>query len=190
MRLLLLGTVVLMLAGSEASAQLQAPSAGGSRDASEAMHSQIRIGQPTEPSPEDPAAAGVLARISIEDVLAIAKEAGIADAKKDTRKDNTDWVIGTANGVEISADPYECAKGSCRALTLAAYFGKQDSVDERFVTSWNIRKITKMIKFPDSGNVVMIYTLKLYGGVTRDHIKQMTEIFTASIKDAIEFKPS
>lgn len=137
-----------------------------------------------------PADKTVVLGITLDDLLAMAKQAGVADAQIIESSDKrTKLVAGTSQDVVVNFYAFECDKALCQAVGWYAFFGKQDEVDGRFAASFNGKYFTKLSKYED-GDVVLFYTVKTYGGVTRLHLQNMTTIFVQSIKTAIDFQPS
>lgn len=149
----------------------------------------IRIDKPVVgPGPQSQGST-VVGGVTLDEMLAMSKEAGLDNVEIREMKDQKKFVVGNSNGVTASVYPWECKNETCSAVSYYAYFGKQDEVDDKFITAFNIANIMKLVRY-DNGNVVLMNTLKAYGGVTREHVQQMTRLFVGAIKTVIDFKPS
>lgn len=148
----------------------------------------IRIDKPVGGG-SGPDGTAVIAGITLDDLLAMTKEAGVEKAEITETKEKTKFVNGVSNGVATNFYAWDCKGETCVGVSYYAFFGKQDEVDEKFVTAFNVANMMKLVRH-DNGNVVLLNTIKTYGGVTREHMQTMTTLFVKSIKTVIDFKPS
>lgn len=190
MRYAILSAFLLILGlpafASRASAQIDVRPLGAA--AVKAARDQIRMDRPAG----DPAPAGggeLVTTFSPEQVAELAKKIGIQKVEFVEDKSWGRLVTGEAHGVPVTLWPCD-QNGRCTMVSLHAYFGKQDGVDAKFVTAFNDRYITKLVKYDDTGRVTLHFNIPYWGGVTEEHIRTLASIFLSHVKAAIEFKPS
>lgn len=158
-------------------------------DVAAAVAAQIQLPRPPDggggagsPPPGD-----VIETMTLEDVLDLAKQIGVADPKI-TESGNDKTVSGQIEGLSAELLPWECENGACSVVLFYVYFGKQDSVDAKFMNSYNINYVMKMMK-NDEDELVLTTALQLYGGVRRQHAKELGELFVKQVPVAIGYKP-
>lgn len=150
---------------------------------------QIRLDRPVGGGGPSAPSAGIVTGYTVDDALNLAKAAGFANASIAVSDDKVKFVAGQVNGVDIAMYMLNCKEARCGGVRFYAYFGKQDTVDLTFINAFNLDYLAKLIK-TKNGNLTLLFDATLYGGVTADHMKEMASIFVASIKSAMDYKPS
>lgn len=174
---------------ADAQGLIKPPSKQESSESAGTVRNGIRLDRPVGapvPGPATPA-GNVLTTLGIDDLLAIAKEAGLTEASAAMTDDKRPYIRGTFTDVSVEMVSYQC-KEICENYDMFAYFGKQDAVDDAFMNAFNNNFVVKLTKI--GGNLVLRSPIRLQGGVTREHVKWLTSVFLSSIRDALTFRPS
>lgn len=171
-----LGALALVLSGS-AQAQIKLPSSSPPPSS----------GSPSSGTSQAP----VFKDYSYAQALALAKQVGIDKARMTKNSKKEDYVAGEVNGVSAAIYREKCGDGggACEVLSFYAYFGRKISTDLAFMNAFNRSYFAKLIQV-GGGDTTLEMNVLLYDGVTEDHIRQLAQIFVASVKLARDFKPS
>lgn len=144
-----------------------------------------------KPSGGGSADGDVVPGISLNELLAMAKAAKVdfAEIVQSRSQDEGAYVSGWSNGLPVKFYARDCRAESCIAITYFCFFGRQEGVDYKFVTAFNQSNLVKMVRTED-GQLTVSYAIRTFGGVTRKHMQEMTSLFVAAIKTAIDYRPS
>lgn len=173
-----LGLALMALLGGPAEAQIKL----GAPD-------KPKLGSPGGGSPGGAGSQTVYSDYSLDNILSMAKTVGIekAEIKENDKKEK--YVSGEAHGLSTAVYREKCEGATCSVVSFYCYFGKQDSVDLKWINEYNRGYFAKLIQVGE-GNITLEMNVLLFGGVTAEHIERLGKIFVASIKLAIDFKPS
>ena len=175
--------------GSSAQVAPKPLSPGALAETSKIIRNGITLPRPGTPPASAPAPQGdVVTALTLDDLKAVMKDAGIGDTAIETR-DSGKVISGNSNDVPVEIMPFNCKDDLCGSVALIAYFGQQNDLDPELVTSWNTNHFFHMVQFKTK-NLIIVYQMTFAGGVTRDHVKVMGGALVASIKAAATFKPS
>lgn len=155
---------------------------------------QIKLGTPSgtpsvTPSGSPGGGQTVFSDYSLDQILAMAKASGFEKTEIRENDKKEKYVSGEAHGLRTAVYREKCEGSTCSVVSFYCYFGKQDSVDLKWINEYNRGYFAKLIQVGE-GNLTLEMNVLLYGGVTAEHIERLGKIFVASVKLAIDFKPS
>lgn len=165
--------------------------AGPSRPVPDATRlAQIRLGQPVPTSPPPSGGSGGLVMATTPDqTLAALDGLGFTDGSVIDQDGGKHLrVMFDGNPMYIWHD--ECDGEACRRITFYAGFGKQDTVDDAFLSAYNLDNVvTKMYRESDGNIALTMYSI-LDGGVGPAWIKGEGERWLRYYKKALTYKPA
>lgn len=144
---------------------------------------QIKLGG----SPEAPAQSGTIVKaVKPSDIAAFFKEQGVTEVEV-SNEEEMQLVDGTYKGVQVRASLGTKTDKSSGDITLIAYLGKQDTVDQTFMNAFNKNYFTRLLKRED-GTIILKIGANFASGVTLDYCKDFVSVFVGSIDSAAAYK--
>jgi hypothetical protein len=156
---------------------------------------QPRIQPPAAPPPPaGPAvpggAPGLLKGVTLEQTLAMLKEAGYTDVEIYTAKSGRKHVSGKIQGMLVGALHQHCNESYvCPALSFSTFFGQQETIDAAYMNAWNRQKLYARL-FKETNGDLYLQQDVLVHEVPLIYIKHAAQMYGYLIRDLLQFKPS
>ena len=141
------------------------------------------------PSPGPSVGAGLVLKITAEQMAALLNEAGIRSEVRDIQGDKMVYAQfwGDALWSGVILDNCEKDGSGCRTLSFFANFGKDQPVDANWLNAWNsIYYMVRSYKLND-GSLLFKAHLLIFSGVTADYIKQSALFFKRVVDESSKF---
>lgn len=185
--------VCALVLASVASAQPLPGSAGGPSKAGLIQLAQIRLGTPVAPTPapapQAPAESGSV-MLTTTPAQTLAAITGLGFTGEVVEQDGGKHLRVTYDGNEMYIWHDECDGEACRRITFYVNFGKQDSIDDTFLNSYNVDNVVTKMYRESEGNIALTMYSVLDGGVGPGWIKGQAERWVRYYKNALTYKPS
>jgi hypothetical protein len=95
------------------------------------------------------------------------------------------WSDEVFSGVRLGA----CDRDGCLLMRFFVNLGRDMTISDAWVKSWNRNKIlVKAVQLTDN-SLLLSMDVAVWGGVTRDYVKQMAQTFVSIASTAADFQP-
>jgi hypothetical protein len=155
---------------------------------------QPRI-QPPANQPQQPPAqqqgggtGNVIKGVNPEMTAEILKAAGYTNTEVYTTSSGAKHAAGEINGSTVSVLNLACKDGQCLVLRFMVNFGKQDSIDAKYMNAWAAQNLIGTLYTDPQGNLFFMWSI-FVGDTTVVNVARSAVVFGAALKDLMAFKP-
>jgi hypothetical protein len=145
------------------------------------------VGQPPGVGNQNP---DVIQKISPDQLVELLREVGYR-ARVDKADQNEPrlvvnfWSEEVFSGIRLGA----CDRDGCLLMRFFVNLGRDTTISDAWVKSWNRNKIlVKAVQLADN-SLLLSMDVAVWGGVTRDYVKQMAQTFVSIASTAADFQP-